>query len=265
MSLACHRRKKAGCGEDCEWETGKGCVVKRKEEYTKRGSRLSSDAKKFCRCVLHVLDSKNPPSNPYAVCASKGRNGKKRGVGTSTGGKSCDYDWSKIPDSEVRAYAMFSKQKLGTSEKEIGMRSPRELREWLVKVYDMKEKFGREEVISWFMSQVKGVKLSKGAEEWLMRVCSPEVVEKLRRSKAKTVSMNTEMDMGSYLTSTARKENIPLERLIIEEIGDVYNSREGSFHKLVTEELICKALDASLREALEEAGIDTNYDPHRGR
>lgn len=138
MSLACHRRKKGSCGGDCAWETGKGCVVKRKEEYTKRGSRLSSDAKKFCRCVLHVLDSKNPPSNPYAVCASKGRNGKK-GVGTSTGGKSCDYDWTKIPDSEVKAYAKFNKQKLGLSE-EIGKHSPQELREWLTRVYEMKKK-----------------------------------------------------------------------------------------------------------------------------
>ena len=50
---------------------------------------------------MHVMSSSPTMrvQNPYAVCA--------KAVGTTTGGKSCKYDWSSIHEAEVRAYAMY--------------------------------------------------------------------------------------------------------------------------------------------------------------
>ena len=70
-------------------------------------SNMSEDKQKFCRCVLHVA-TKNTANclrtrkwgkkcyNPYSICADS--------VNTTTGGKSCEYDFRKIPITEIKAY-----------------------------------------------------------------------------------------------------------------------------------------------------------------
>ena len=93
----CHGRRKAACDGDCAWTSGKGCADKNPRRYFSGSAALDDDRRKFCRCVLHVMRQGHP--NPYAVCA--------RSVGTTTGGRSCQYNMRSIPLSEVKAYMLY--------------------------------------------------------------------------------------------------------------------------------------------------------------
>ena len=65
--------------------------------------------------------------SPYALCA--------RSVGTTTGGKSCHYDWAGIPISEVRAYALFH-AKRGTLPFRVDGLTDAELRQRVMAWYE---------------------------------------------------------------------------------------------------------------------------------
>lgn len=78
--------------------------------------QLNDIQKKYCRCVLHVMnnnnnnclknknwDSNNKCYNPYSVCS--------KSVGTSTGSKSCQYNMDTIPIDELRKYITYNETK----------------------------------------------------------------------------------------------------------------------------------------------------------
>ena len=93
---ACTGRKKKACNDECIWAVGEGCYNKKPSKYFKKKMTLDEERQKFCRCIMHVMKRGHP--NPYAVCA--------RSVGTTTGGKSCQYNLKSIPLSEVKAYML---------------------------------------------------------------------------------------------------------------------------------------------------------------
>lgn len=129
MTTPCHTKKKKDCAQDhhCQWKSGKGCKDIDPARYFQKESKIIKNDKKakFCRCVLHVMNSNF--SNPYAICASK--------LKTTTGGKSCEYDWSQIPFSEVKAYSLYHAQKMNLTPKEIHSMSKEKLKEVLTKWY----------------------------------------------------------------------------------------------------------------------------------
>jgi hypothetical protein len=135
MDLPCGARRKTKaplCADDpaCRWRVGTGCVAVAPVPYT--APAWAEEKAKFCRCVLHVLGRTRRGAvvtNPWAICASK-----RRGVGTTTGGRPCHYAWHNIPTSEARAYALHHARELPYSARAIE-RMPREtlvrtLRAW---------------------------------------------------------------------------------------------------------------------------------------
>jgi len=90
-----------------------------KKKYFKKQHNLNTQKQKYCRCILHVAKNNskkcnenrdwNSPKcyNPYTVCAAS--------VKTTTGGKSCMYDFSNkdIPENEIQAYIQLNKHKFG--------------------------------------------------------------------------------------------------------------------------------------------------------
>lgn len=89
---------------------------KESKDYFKSNHSLKEQEQKYCRCVLHVAAKQTGEclkragkikggekingktcSNPYAICAKT----------TRTSSRSCgkSYDFNKIPDNELRAYA----------------------------------------------------------------------------------------------------------------------------------------------------------------
>ena len=103
----------------------KQTLLKLKTNYSKPDSTLNDKAHKFCRCVLHVMEknstkcnsikpwkgnsikpwkgSSNKCYNPYALCAKSTK--------TTTGSKSCDYNFDYIPIHEIRSYIQYNKIK----------------------------------------------------------------------------------------------------------------------------------------------------------
>lgn len=92
---------------------GHALSEKEKEAYFKKWSELTKKQKSYCRCVLHVA-AKNAAScnenrkwgegacyNPYAVCA--------KSTGTSVRFCGMNYEWDKIPTSELHAFAELHK------------------------------------------------------------------------------------------------------------------------------------------------------------
>lgn len=95
LKTACRGRRKQDCTGECSWTVGDGCKDKDPYRYFAKGAFAEDDAKrKFCRCVLHLM-AKDIKA-PYAICAAT--------TGTTTGGRPCQYDFSRIPMNEVRAY-----------------------------------------------------------------------------------------------------------------------------------------------------------------
>lgn len=101
-----------------------------KPNYTNKDSDIKGDQAKFCRCVLHVMSSNSAVDNPYAVCASS--------VKTTTGGKSCDYNWNDIPFAEIKAYALFNAKKMELTPEKIEKMTTKQLRTFLVEWYNKK-------------------------------------------------------------------------------------------------------------------------------
>ena len=101
LPTACLERRKLDCEDDseCAWHSGKGCRdVDHDRYFSASGFDVSEDAerkKAFCRCALHLMSK--GVKKPYGICA--------KSTGTSTGGKPCNYDFQRIPETEVRAYA----------------------------------------------------------------------------------------------------------------------------------------------------------------
>ena len=104
-----------------------------KSGYFKSNSTLSDREEKFCRCALHVLAKNqgycNKPGkwgrgtdcyNPYAVCAKS----------TRTSSRHCgdSYDFSGVPDNELRAYAQSHSIAIPTPYDRNGMLA--NLRSW---------------------------------------------------------------------------------------------------------------------------------------
>ena len=90
------------------------------KQYFAKGATLTPAERKFCRCALHVLaknDSRCTTEDrrsragakkcydPYPVCA--------KALGTSTGRRSCQYDFENadIPLEEVLAYRQLKLDK----------------------------------------------------------------------------------------------------------------------------------------------------------
>ena len=138
MSVACDKRRKSkkpyceGKDNRCKWVVGRGCKDKMPSRYIKYDSNIQDtpEKTKFCRCALHVMAS-GSSVNPYAVCAAS--------VTTTTGGKSCDYNWDYIPFSEVKAYSLFHAHKLNLSATQIHEMSETELRTVLTEWYEKKK------------------------------------------------------------------------------------------------------------------------------
>jgi hypothetical protein len=90
-------------------------IIPTKKSYFIQGKKgLSDKEKSFCRCVIHVeaeqpdkclknpqLRGKKGCYNEYAVCA--------KSVGTSSRQCSNYYNFDKLPDNELRAYALERK------------------------------------------------------------------------------------------------------------------------------------------------------------
>lgn len=101
---ACHTHRRKECDEDelCLWRVGAGCKDADDGRYFQSRSTPAEPRKRaFCRCVLHLMAK--GVSRPFAICA--------RTTGTSTGGKPCHYDFSKIPHDEIVAYARHLEQR----------------------------------------------------------------------------------------------------------------------------------------------------------
>ena len=103
-----------------------------KPTYINKDSEIKGDQADFCRCVLHVMSSNSDIDNPYAICASS--------VTTTTGGKSCDYDWNHIPFAEIKAYALFNAKKMELTPKKIENMTTKQLRTFLIKWYNKDKK-----------------------------------------------------------------------------------------------------------------------------
>lgn len=110
--------------------------------YFKTGTDLREDEKKWCRCVLHVASQQtdqcleNPTANafkifngrqcynPYSVCASR--------IKTTSRRCGDQYDFTKIPDNELRAYAIM---------KHLTIPKPYDRMEMIKTISDWKEQF----------------------------------------------------------------------------------------------------------------------------
>ena len=125
--VSCSKMKKSNCIDAiaCQWLDGRCRDIDEDRYFTQDAFKNDPDStrkKKFCRCVLHLMARKT--KDPYAICASKLR--------TTTGGRSCSYDWDRIPFDEVLAYLKYTKQvQISKSDSHVDVR--RKLKSWYEK------------------------------------------------------------------------------------------------------------------------------------
>jgi hypothetical protein len=85
-----------------------------KKSYFKQNSRLSTQQKKYCRCVLHVSSNNSPSCNTKRSYGSKGCYNSYAVCTKSTkrkGSVKCgsQYEFKNIPMKELKAFASLNK------------------------------------------------------------------------------------------------------------------------------------------------------------
>lgn len=75
-------------------------VNKGHHDFFKTDTKLSEQEKKYCSCLVKVVNN-GGADNPYAVCAHT--------VGSTTKECTSEYDFNKMPDNLLNAYAKLHK------------------------------------------------------------------------------------------------------------------------------------------------------------